>query len=64
MNHHVSIRHEIAVRNAIFFWEHADRPLESWVTISSTAETPAKFQSDTIIITSNLAVSILHEIWR
>ena len=28
------------------------------------AEMPVKFQSDTIIITSNLAASRLHEIWR
>ena len=31
---------------------------------SSAAEMPAKFQSDTIIITPNLAASRLHEIWR
>ena len=31
---------------------------------SSAAEIPVKFQSDTIIITSNLAASILHEIWH
>ena len=28
------------------------------------AETPVGFQSDTIIITSNLVASRLHEIWR
>ena len=31
---------------------------------SSAAEVPVKFQSDTIIITSKLAPSRLHEIWR
>ena len=31
---------------------------------SSSAEMPVKFQRDTIIITPNLATSILHEIWR
>ena len=31
---------------------------------NSAAETPVEFQSDTIIITSNLVASRLHEIWR
>ena len=31
---------------------------------SSAAEMPVKFQSDTIIIISNLAASRLHEIWQ
>ena len=31
---------------------------------STTAEIPAQFQSDAIIITSNLAAWRLHEIWR
>ena len=31
---------------------------------SKAAEMPVEFQSDTIIITSNLATSRLHEIWR
>ena len=31
---------------------------------SSAAEMPVKFRSDAVIITSNLAASILHEIWR
>ena len=33
MNHNICIRHEIAARNGIFFWEHAGRTLESWMTI-------------------------------
>ena len=35
-----------------------------WLLGSWAAEMPVKFQSDTIIITSNLAASRLHEIWR
>ena len=31
---------------------------------SGVAEVPVEFQSDTIIITPNLAASRLHEIWR
>ena len=31
---------------------------------SSAAEMPVKFQNNTIIITSNLVTSKLHEIWR
>ena len=36
-----------------------DRPLGS-----SAAEMPVKFQNDTVIRTSNLVASRLHEIWR
>ena len=31
---------------------------------SSAADMPVTFQSDTVIITSNLSASRLHEIWR
>ena len=33
------------------------------LTRTSAAEVPVKFQSDTIIVTPNLATSRLHEIW-
>ena len=36
----------------------------SQVSRSTAVEMPVKFQSDTIIITPNLAASILHEFWR
>ena len=35
----------------------------NWQLGSSAAEIPVKFQSDMVIITSNLATSRLHEIW-
>ena len=40
---------------ALKFGKHRD---------SSAVEMPVKFQSDKIIIASNLAASRLHEIWR
>ena len=63
MNHHVSIRHEIAARNAIFFWEHADRPLESWVTINKDEGYHNPRHHPYTLIWNTLSITIYHLKW-